>query len=157
MKAKELSITWRQFLRFGPCYERDELKSVREVAKRQERWTAIDILGVEEFPIADRLWLVLRPELIPEKMLHLLACDFADRALKRERKAGREPDARSWNAIKAKRLWVDGKASDDELFAARAAAVWAAVGAAQAAARAAESRWQLAQVRKVLRRMEVRG
>ena len=69
------------------------------------------------------------------KLLHLFACDCAERALKRERKAGREPDARSWDAIRVKRLWLAGEATDAELAAAGAA--WAAAGAAWAAAGAA--------------------
>jgi len=64
-----------------------------------------------------------------ERTLHEFACWCAESALKRERKAGREPDKRCWNAIKVKRRWLKGKATDDELTAA-AAAYWAAAGAA---------------------------
>jgi len=75
------------------------------------------------------------------KVLHEFACWCAERVLRRERKAGREPDDRSWNAIKTKRAWLDGKATDDELNAAWVAA-WAAAAAADAAraAAAAEDR-----------------
>jgi len=62
-----------------------------------------------------------------ERTLHEFACWCAESALKRERKAGREPDKRCWNAIKVKRRWLKGKATDDELTAA-AAAYWAAAG-----------------------------
>ena len=58
--------------------------------------------------------------------LHEFACLCAERALKQ----AKVTDRRCWNAIKTKRLWLKGKASDKELAAARAAA-W---DAAQAAA-----------------------
>ena len=64
-----------------------------------------------------------------ERILHEFACWCAEGALKAERKAGREPDPRSWEAIKVKRRWLEGKATDKELAAARAAAraaAWAA-------------------------------
>jgi hypothetical protein len=66
--------------------------------------------------------------------LRLFACDCAERALIRERDAGREPDPRSWAAIEVSRRYADGQATDDELAAARDAA-WAA-------ARDAERAWQ---------------
>ena len=68
--------------------------------------------------------------------LHLFACWCAEETLKLVDK----PDPRSVAAIEVKRKWVDGKATDDELAAAGAAA-WAAArdaawDAAWAAARA---------------------
>lgn len=68
------------------------------------------------------------------RTLHLFAVWCAEHALIRERKAGHEPDQRSWNAIKIKRAWLDGKATDEELAAARDAAEDAAWDAARAAA-----------------------
>jgi hypothetical protein len=62
--------------------------------------------------------------------LHLFACDEAELAL-----TAREiRDERSWNAIRVKRDWVKGNASDSDLTAARAAARAAARDAARAAA-----------------------
>jgi hypothetical protein len=72
-------------------------------------------------------------------VLHEFACWCAEGALKRERKAGREPDKRSWDAIKTKRRWLRGNASDDELAAASTAARDAAGAAASAAASTAAS------------------
>jgi hypothetical protein len=69
------------------------------------------------------------------RTLHLFACEVAERALLAEIAAGREPDARSWRAIEAKRQWLDGKATDKELAAARDAAWAAAWAAARDAAR----------------------
>ncbi len=51
--------------------------------------------------------------------LRLFVCDCAERTLTRERGQGREPDARSWAAIEVARRHADGKATDNELAAAR--------------------------------------
>ena len=69
-----------------------------------------------------------------EKVLHEAACRFAEQALT---EAGIKDDGNdaSWNAIKVKRLWLKGEATDEELAAAYAAG--AAAYAARAAARAA--------------------
>lgn len=64
------------------------------------------------------------------RTLHLFACDEAERALT----LVGNPDPRSVEAIRIKRLWADGKATDDELAAARAAARDAAGDAAWVAA-----------------------
>ena len=74
-----------------------------------------------------------------ERTLHEFALWCADGALNRERKAGREPDARSWEALVVKRCWLDGQATDEELEAAWQAAWQAAWEAAWDAAR--EAAW----------------
>lgn len=51
--------------------------------------------------------------------LHEFACWSAEQALLAERVAGREPDARCFAAIEAKRKWIIGETSLDELEAAR--------------------------------------
>jgi len=74
--------------------------------------------------------------------LHEFACWCAETALRRERKAGHEPDKRSWNAIHVKRRWLRGDATDDELESARATAwvaAWESVAAARAAGAAARA------------------
>lgn len=43
-----------------------------------------------------------------ERMLWEFACACAERALRRERKAGREPDALSWKAVQTRRAWLAG-------------------------------------------------
>ena len=59
------------------------------------------------------------------RTLHLFACDEAERALR----ATEIDDSRCFDAIATKRRWIDGKATGEELAAARAAA-WAAASAA---------------------------
>ena len=95
-----------------------------------------------------------------ERVLHGFACRVAEDALNAERKAGREPDERSWAAIEAKRRWLRGEISDKELaaaWAAAGAAAWDAAGAAawdaawdaaRAAARAKYNRWLDSMIRE---------
>ena len=75
-------------------------------------------------------------------VLHEFACWCAERALKAERKAEREPHPASRKAIKVKRQWMKGKATDEELDAARDAARAAARGASRDAAR--DAAWDAA-------------
>ena len=133
------TITYEEFLEFGPCYLDDpkEKALMDSIAQRQDRWTALDILELEEIPDADKLWCVLREELIEPEKLQEFVCRCAERALSRIE----HPDPRSVAAIEAKRAWMKGEISDAELAAARdaarAAARDAAWDAAMAAARAA--------------------
>ena len=84
---------------------------------------------------------IIAPTHWNERIARLFACDCAARALWRERRAGREPDKRSWKAINVARRYAKGKATKQELTAAgvagRAAATWTAIGYASAAAKAA--------------------
>ena len=88
-----------------------------------------------------------------ERTLRLVAADYAERDLLRERALGREPDARSWAAVEAARAYargeIDGRAlraawaASPADAAAWAAATWAAVAARSAAwsAAAGEAVW----------------
>ena len=161
-------ISYKEFLGFKADPEQKALMDF--IARRKERWTALDILGLEEIPDEDKLWCVLREELIDPKTLHEFACVCAERALRRVE----NPDPRSVAAIEAKRAWIKGEISDAELAAARDAAwvaardaawgaAWAATmdaasaaawAAAWAAARddawAAERTWQVEELKKLL-------
>lgn len=94
-----------------------------------------------DVPAKDRLWTAMHNGVLPDRTLRIFAADCAERALLRERSAGREPDARSWRAVEVARMYVSGTATRAELrAAARAAhiararatprdAVWAATAA----------------------------
>lgn len=162
------TITYEDFVSFNPCWliddeERDkhaeQLSGYRAI---RDEWSAIDILRLDEVDAEDRLWLVLREELIDAPILHEFACRCAERALSRIDK----PDERSVAAIEAKRKWMRGEISDDamaaardvasdaERAAARAAAWSAAWSAARAAAWAAEREWQVAELMRMLEEQE---
>jgi hypothetical protein len=87
------------------------------------------------------------------KILHLFACQCAEKALK----DAKVTDERCWKAIKVKRQWLKGNATDDELAAAgdaaRSAARSAVWDAEQAAARAAAWSAAWAAFNKKLERM----
>ena len=107
--------------------------------------TPRQIAGLD-VPVLDRLW-VLSYVVLDDRRRRLLACDCAERALSRERAAGREPDERSWTAVQMARRYARGEATHAELDAAMAAtkvaardaaldaddAAWAAAEAARAA------------------------
>lgn len=124
------SITYEEFLEFEPCWLKTEYGAARlkKIGARKERWTALDILALEDVSAEDKLWAVLREELIDAQILHEFACWCAEDALSHVENA----DERSWNAIKVKRAWLRWEASDAELTAARDDA-WAAALAAAAA------------------------
>ena len=144
------TITYEQFLEFEPCYLDDPKKKalMDSIAARRERWSALDILALDEIPPADRLWAILREELIDAPILHEFACRCAERALS----CVENPNPHSVRAIEVKRAWLRGKATDEELAAARRAAR-AARHATWAAAEAAERQWQIEELQKIL--MEV--
>ena len=160
-RLETLSITIDDLLSWGPC--RDYLELGRLAAGR-ERWTALDILALDQ-PPGDLLWVVLRTELIPERVLHELACDFAEHVLYLFERV-RPEDGRPRAAIEAKRAWLRGEITDEQLLAAEdgaksaavaAAAVAAATSAAAtSAAEQAERIWQLQHVRGILEREDSR-
>ena len=133
------TVTLEEFKKFGPCWlgTAEGREKLEAIGSRQEAWTALDVLELEEVSVEDKLWAVLRPEFIPEETLHEFACRCAEEALK----LVENPDPRSVAAIEAKRRWLRGEIGDEERSAARSAAwaaesaVWAAESAAWAAAR----------------------
>ena len=126
-------LTVREIMKLEPCYTKEKVKDLIGNGK-----TPLEIL---DLPISksDKFWLLLRPKYIPEKRLHLLACDFAQEV------AYLNPDPSVQAAIDTKRLWVDNKITDEELKIASdaawstavRAAPWSAARAAANAARAA--------------------
>ena len=96
-----------------------------------------------------------------DHLLHEFACLCAERALKRTK----VDDKRSWAAIQAKRDWLAGKITGDELAAAGAAAgdaaraaagdaAWAAAwDAAGDAAGDAENKWQAETLMDLIRKL----
>ena len=120
------TITYEQFLKIDPYYHDGSEKHalMAAIAARREHWSALDILELSEIPAEDRLWYVLREELIDAPLLHEFACRCAERALSRIE----NPDPRSVRVIEVKRSWLRGEATDEELAAAWGAAQDAAWG-----------------------------
>lgn len=93
-----------------------------------------EVLAETDKTVVRRARLLSQLETWTERTARLFAADCAERALERERREGREPDARSWAAITAARACARGEID--------AAARAAARDAAWDAASAAERRWQ---------------
>ena len=136
------TVTPEQFKEFGPCWleTAEGRKRYARVAAMRDEWSALDVLALDGVSNTDKLWAVLREEFIDAPVLHEYACRCAEYALT----FVREPDSRSIAAIEAKRKWLRGEISNDDLTAAWAAAdaatraaAWAARDAARAAADAA--------------------
>ena len=127
-----MKITAKKITSWGPCHE---YGSARVKALVPRGMTPLEILDIA-IPIENRLWVVLRFEVLTESQLRLFAVLCAERALRLARRIGQEPDKRSWEACRVARLHAQGKATDKEL----AVAVHAASRAhADAAAYAAHS------------------
>ena len=131
------SVTYDQVLNWNPCWLGTEegKNKLEEIGKRRERWTVWDVLELPESEVSkeDKMWAVLREELIDAPVLHEFACRCAEEALK----LADNPDPRSVAAIEAKRRWLRGEISNRELEEASAAAssaAWATSRASWAAA-----------------------
>jgi len=117
------------------CYPADLLAALYPVAR-----TPIEILTLTDGPWAevsaqDRLWTVFHKGVLSNRILRLSACDCAERALQRERDAGREPHRDSWNAVAVAKQFALGNATAQEMNdAAYDAATANAAFAANAAA-----------------------
>ena len=77
------TVTLEQFIDFGPCwlYEEGGKERLHKIAKAKQDWSALDILALDTVSVEDRLWAVLREELIDAPVLHKFARRCADEAL----------------------------------------------------------------------------
>ena len=121
----------------------EKAERLLEYFKQKKEWSALDILRLSGSDVndSDKLHAVLCPELIDRKLLHELACDFAEHA----QIYVNAPHQDSLKAIEVKRKWLRGEATDDELRIARDAAhtAWA-TARTTVAARAADAAWAAA-------------
>ena len=124
-----MKITRELMRRWGARYDDEEIAALVPA----DGLTPLEIAALD-IPEEDRLWVLLREELIPARDLRLLACGWAEAAC---RKTGWD-DERSLAAIAVSRRFAVGEATEDELAAA-AAAAWEARGAAWSAAKSAWS------------------
>ena len=116
------TLTWADFKKFEPCYD------------PQERYgdfsgTILDILKDKRIPAKDSIWAATRKGMLDDRTLRLFAC-----------KCVREvwhllTDERSRKAVEVAELYAVGEATDEELAAARDAAMAATWAAARDATR----------------------
>ena len=109
-------ITVEQIMAWGPYpgWPEERVRSVICGGRTIEQ-----ILRARLIQPADRIWVACHEGVVSDRILRLFACDCAERALTRERRAGREPDPRSWEAVRVARFYAEGLATQDELAAAR--------------------------------------
>lgn len=107
---------------YEPCY--DPNRYLPEYFKG----TVLDLLDNKQIPFQDRLWVILRPELLSEKLTRLFAVWCARQA------QPLMPDVTSLKAIDVAEAFANGTATIKELNAARFAAGRVAVDAAWASA-----------------------
>src|SRR5690606_19438819 len=132
--------TIEQLLSWHPCAEWPHAL-IRQHARGRETFHARDLLPLRTAPPHHRLRVVLRDDLIPAAILHEFACWCAEQVLPLY-EAQYPGDARPRDAIAAKRAWLRGEITDEQLSAARDAAWDAARDAARAAAR--DAAWDAA-------------
>ena len=104
---------------WGHCYSLDEIK---RLFGRRKYVDAEYVLRHPDIPAADKLWCVLREEMIPAPILHEFGLWNGKRALLNQRRRGAEPHPALWAVLRVKRRWLQGRATDKELSAAEAMA-----------------------------------
>jgi hypothetical protein len=127
------AVTVDDIMSFGPCKEYTREK-VEALCGRRKKITALDVLK-EDIHNVDKGWLILRPELMEDTDLHAIGLYAASKIALPIWLKYYPDDNRPAEAIRIKKLWLKGKATDVELAAARAAARDAAWAAAEDAAR----------------------
>lgn len=120
------TFTIQDIRSWNPCYDPGRHLS--------EDWsgTVLDILDHKDIPPADKIWVVCRENLVDAKILRLFAvwcCRQVEHLM---------TDERSRRAVDVAESFADGKATEQELDAAGAAAWAAALASASAAAWAAQ-------------------
>lgn len=116
------TFTYDDICSWNPCYD--------PIIYIANDWsgTALDILNMENVPAKDRLWVVLRDELISDKTLRLFAVWCARQV------QHLLIDERSLRALDVAERFAHGEATKEELEAARSAVGPAAWSAAYSAA-----------------------
>ena len=129
-----------------PCY--DPIKHLPETW----RGNAIEILKNEKISHADRLWVVLRTDLVSERVMRL----FAVWSYRETLKFIKNPDPRSVECANVAERFANGDATSKDLCAAWSAAWSAARSAAWSAAEsAARSEMEKLQINKLIEMLEV--
>lgn len=140
-------FTYEHIKSWDPCYD-----PVKYISK-DFKGTAIDILKMNQIPPQDRLWCVLRSEIVSEQAMRL----FAVWVYRQTLVFLPNQDPRNIEAANVAERYANGQASKEELIAAHAAANAASYAAAayHTAASAANARDN--QVNKLIEMILIEG
>jgi hypothetical protein len=111
-------ITIERLIAWNACYELSEMAAVFGTRKTLTPLQICDL----DIPAHDRLWVVLRPAIIPDAELHELGFQFARASLPPasvRTAAARACRLHARRALHAKRQWLRGRISVDALRGAR--------------------------------------
>ena len=130
-------ITIEDLDRWGACGRHHEYRD--EILHRwlngRPGLTALEVARLRQAPCVDRLWVLLRSEVIGEELCREAADVYADRAVRRH--ALPHPVTREWA-----RRWLSGEDRSKAAAWAAGDAAWAAWAAARAAwAAAGDAAW----------------
>ena len=135
-KESSMKTKWsvQDILDFKPC-DRYTENNITRLFKSVgcKKYITLDKIVKLDITVDDLFWLILRPEFIPEKELHLFAIWCFEKIAQPIWEKYYPNDNRPQEAIRIKKLWLKGKATNEELEAAGEAA-WAAAWAAREAA-----------------------
>ena len=118
MKTASKTATLDDLRSWEPCWRDDDPDGfegrVKKIAGRRKNWKLGHVLALRGRPgLSDTDWQWLVHEFLKftgrESDLRLAACAYATLQLEAERAAGREPDSRSWEAVRVSWLYAAGK------------------------------------------------
>ena len=124
-KPKLIVFGLEDIRRWGPCYDPSKY------AAEGTRGTVLDVLRHKKLSAPDKLWLVCREELLDAGLLRRFAVAQA-KTVRKHIKAGNKKEFD--RVLRVCLRFSEGKATQDELSAARSAAESAAWSAARSAA-----------------------
>jgi hypothetical protein len=103
-----MKITAEQIISWEPCEDYSEHLICELVG---DGVTLQEILDTDIILNENKMWLLLREEVFPGKQLHEIDCRVLEYTLSKID----NPNKRYSEAIRVKRLWLDGKLTDEEL------------------------------------------
>lgn len=116
MTKLQKTADYETFLSWNPCwlYTAEGRRRLRYYAKKTKQWTTLDILNLRAVCAKDKLWIVLRPEMLDESVLDEFMCWCAETALRDVKK----PDLPLVSLLTAKRQYMRGEINKDKLLIA---------------------------------------
>ena len=121
----ELILTKQKLIEWEHCYSAEDFERVTDVIFAKSASVSVREFLELDLKIfnnpEDLFWVILRTELVPEKLLHEVAIYCAEKVLPLF-ETEYPGDMRPRDAIETKKRWLRGEASDAEFEAAREAA-----------------------------------